>query len=1567
MTATGSSVSSWRFIPGSGNYYGEDHDLDPGGNPGYIIFTDSDDNVTIAGNVYSDEGTTVSSICNGSSQVVALVINGGTPRTTSCLGGTGRYEFTNVTGYAPGDTVTVFIDGVSQRGANITRDIITSISDMHLYENRVIVRHEETTPLSIASLAVYDSSDDSNVPFTATVGSPSTFTLPANMKLIVWSGKTFRPNGNVTITSGGTGTAYDGTLELQANATFIASSTLAESIFVGGSWLTGSGATFTAGSSTVIFSATTSGKTISPDRSPFYNLTFNGSGGSWTFEDRDATSTNDVTISAGSVTFGTSTLAVGGSFVNSGTMSAASTSIRFSSNQAETVAFNGFSVGSTTFAGSGTHTMTDVNATSTGSVSITAGSVVLPSGTFAIANSFSAQGGTFTHSGTVRLYGNLAAQTLRFGTSLVRNLAIVGSGSWIFADTNATTTGTTTVETGALTAPSGTLAVGGSFINNGLFNANAGHLYFFATTTGQQVYASSSVLSQVTFRGTGGGWTVTGNATTTGAWRMEQGSQFTMATGTTLEVQGIFTNTIGGTATNWTNSNLYLNASGTSFVINTKTIGGDSYAFLTLGNNTDVRMWDSGAATTTVATSSSLYSMDHNGVAGDLYIWGEYVRSTGNDYWSYATDFDGTALGGSSRQVDVRIASSSSLSYTNSALQVVGGSGATTTVDVITSGGYGLSLSGGTFNAQYYSFRNLSSSGIVLNDSVTVSSLSYGDLELGVNTGSLITVDADTIDQNPSKQFTNVRFGTSVATGTNVTVSGASSNFWDFTRHYGGFDGESYDSDGVDACGAIRWDNSTCLEVSQANYRFRTDDGGEGAPSNEWFDADWSFRKRISISNPNSTTLTNYAVRIAIPYSSEMLSNYNDLRFTDGSGTTTIPFYIESYTTATATAWVKIPSLPQNSSASIFMYYGNSFAANDEDGSSTFTFFDDFEDNSLSEYSGDTSYFTPNTSFAFQKSYGLSASTIHIADQTPDGMYQTGTTFGQGSTIEFYQKITSGQDDEPCTLFGVQSPGSNNQNYALCLDQYPSDRIVLAKNVSSNDSSGTTLASTSVTYTSQWYKVKIDWLTTNTIYATVYNSNGTVFATTSASDSSYTSGGSGFAFWYQGSGWDFYTVRPYAQSLPTYSFGAEQEGGGASWLAEQNTPVNMDSNTTFRVRMSVENSGPLMTSQQYRLQYAAKTGYGTCGAVPNVVYNDVPIQSSCGVSPLCMVTSPQYANTDPTTQHLESTSGLGFTPGYMVEDPSNQGSSMTMATSTLTEMEYAIELTTFASDSNYCLRVSNGGVELDSYAQIPEVTVNGMPAVLSWSLNNDQPIYLVEGEETIVYATGTVSDVNGYEDLLYATTTVYRSGVTGMCTDDDNNCYRINSLDCPFMNCSGNTCDVECAFAMQFFADPTDEGSTFELEDWKADLYLLDMSSNEATSTSDGVDVKTLWAISAITGNINYGTLNLGEDTGGFNINSQVQNTGNTEIDIQVEGTDLINGPSSIPAGNQLFSTTTFTYSECVICEALSGSATDIEVDLPKPTSTTPITDDLFWGLYVPTGVNATTYYGQNTFYATQD
>jgi hypothetical protein len=262
-------------------------------------------------------------------------------------------------------------------------------------------------------------------------------------------------------------------------------------------------------------------------------------------------------------------------------------------------------------------------------------------------------------------------------------------------------------------------------------------------------------------------------------------------------------------------------------------------------------------------------------------------------------------------------------------------------------------------------------------------------------------------------------------------------------------------------------------------------------------------------------------------------------------------------------------------------------------------------------------------------------------------------------------------------------------------------------------------------------------------------------------------------------------------------------------------------------------------------------------------------------------------------------------------------------------LEYAIELTSYASESSYCLRTTNGGIELDSYARVPEVTVNGVPVITNWSLNDDSPIVLVEGQTTSIMATGSVTDLNGYEDLLYATTTIYRSGVTDTCVADDNNCYRLSSLDCPLTNCSGNTCDIECTADIEFFADPTDAGSNYEAEDWDAYLFVTDTTGNVATATAVNVELLTLWGLSLTSSDINYGSIEIDNDTGSFNAVSTIKNSGNDAIDIQLDGTDLTGGISSdIPVSNQIFATSSFTYSSCSICTALSVTACTYEVDL---------------------------------------
>src|SRR6185295_4336231 len=134
----------------------------------------------------------------------------------------------------------------------------------------------------------------------------------------------------------------------------------------------------------------------------------------------------------------------------------------------------------------------------------------------------------------------------------------------------------------------------------------------------------------------------------------------------------------------------------------------------------------------------------------------------------------------------------------------------------------------------------------------------------------------------------------------------------------------------------------------EAHYRWRNDDGGEGALASTWYDNSWSYRKTVVIRNSNATSYTDIPVKIDVTYDSAMQADFDDLRFTDSTGTSTVAYWREtSSASATSTVWVKVASLPASGSATFYMYFGNAGASSADDGANTFPFLDDFEDGDI--------------------------------------------------------------------------------------------------------------------------------------------------------------------------------------------------------------------------------------------------------------------------------------------------------------------------------------------------------------------------------------------------------------------------------------------------------------------------------------------------------------------------------------------------------------------------------------------------------------------------------------------
>ncbi|MBY0538355.1 DUF2341 domain-containing protein [Patescibacteria group bacterium] len=1565
VTAIGSAVSSWRFTNHTGNISGENFDSDPTGDPGYLVWDDSAALITVSGRVFSDEGVTVSPVCNGVTQNIVLRVAGLTTYTASCNAGTGAYSISNVA-FSPADTLTVYIDNNLRKAVTISADPLSSISDMDLYENRVIVRHENTSPLSIADMAVWDSSDDGDIMFTAVDAGTDTLTLPADQKLLIWTGKTFEPNGNVTVSGGGGGGAQDGTLEAQGNATFRAIGTETHSI--AGSMIFGTGATFTSGQSTTTFTTGGSGRTVDVNAQPFHNVAFTGSG-SWNVTDATFTANRSLTQTNGTITFGTGTTTIGASFNATGGsfLMGGSALVFTSTTTGNTVRFDDSIVPSVRFAGTGgVWTMADTNATTTGSFTVASGTVTLPSGNLAVASSFENFGGTVINNTADIIMSATSSANLRAGGSTLFAVRFVGAGPFTMTDASLTLADSLTMSTGTLTLATGTLSVGGDFlIASGTVSNATGTVLFNATTAGKNVNFGNNALYNVVFGSGTGGWTFDGNATTTNNFSITGASNFTKSPNTTLNVGGVFTNTVGGSNTTWATTTLRLyGASG--YTINTKTTGGDVYSTLEIASPLALRAWNSSAATTTVLGSASLYSQDHAAVDGALNIYGNFTIATTTEYWNFSNDFDGTVLAGAAqRQVNVRMASSATTTLQSGALQILGTIATSTTIASI-SGAYNFAVTGGTINAQYYSITNMSAAGLTFTGSPTITNLANGSYTLTTAGGSLITLDASALDANASKVFAGVGFATSSAiTGFNVTLNGSTSNAWRFSGSFGNLSGEAFDIDGLTACGSIRFDNSGCLLTQQTHYRWRNDDGGEGVPNSEWFDAGFDYRQRVRVVNTDASSYASTAVKLTVAYDSNMQSDFDDLRFTAGDGLTTVPFWIERVVASTeAIVWVRMPLLPANDIGTVFMYYGSSTVGSQSNGPSTFDAFDDFEDNNITEYSGDTGLFQTDTAPVYGGTYALEA--FNKSARTTDGIFRTSMTVSQGQIIRWMQYLdtTAGSGDEACTLFGVQSPGTNNNNYAVCLEQFGIDRIAISRNVSDNDVSGTVLASTTATFTTGWYEVEVDWRTNNSINAVVRTAAGALVATASTTDATYTSGGIGFSFWFQNGAWDSYTARPRALRSPAVFFGSEQTDGGATWERAQNVAGSGVTGANKRLRFAIENSGLNITNQTFRLEYAQKGVAPSCEAVGNANYTAVPNQASCGSSPVCMQTSSNLVDNDPTTDLLASTSGA-FAAGKVIESPSNATVSYNLNQNTYTELEYVLTPTINAT-SSYCLRVTNGGTPLDFYNKVAEMNLQFDPVFGPVSLNGGSPILLTPGTTTRIFATGTVTDLNGYTDLVAGSSTIYRSGVGPLCSSNTNNCYKGEtsaSSSCSFVNCSGNTCTLSCTADIFFNAEATDN-VPFTGEEWLAYLEVRDAGGAYDFESAIGVELITLRA-AAVNNAINYGSLSVADNTGTFNPTTTVSNVGNVSFNIELLGTDLTDGGSSrIPAEEQRFATSTFNYSACVSCGVISSTTPALlALGLAKPTvPNPPVTAAVYWGIAVPAGVNSAPHSGINVF-----
>lgn len=109
----------------------------------------------------------------------------------------------------------------------------------------------------------------------------------------------------------------------------------------------------------------------------------------------------------------------------------------------------------------------------------------------------------------------------------------------------------------------------------------------------------------------------------------------------------------------------------------------------------------------------------------------------------------------------------------------------------------------------------------------------------------------------------------------------------------------------------------------------------------------WENRQLISVVNYNYQDIEDYQTRFDITYQDGMSPNFDDIRFTNSTGNEIMPHWLEFFEEGQkAVFWVKIDSISAFGSEDFYMYFGNPSATSTSDPTTTFIFFDDFEEDS---------------------------------------------------------------------------------------------------------------------------------------------------------------------------------------------------------------------------------------------------------------------------------------------------------------------------------------------------------------------------------------------------------------------------------------------------------------------------------------------------------------------------------------------------------------------------------------------------------------------------------------------
>lgn len=416
-------------------------------------------------------------------------------------------------------------------------------------------------------------------------------------------------------------------------------------------------------------------------------------------------------------------------------------------------------------------------------------------------------------------------------------------------------------------------------------------------------------------------------------------------------------------------------------------------------------------------------------------------------------------------------------------------------------------------------------------------------------------------------------------------------------------------------------------------------------------------------------------------------------------------------------------------------------------------------------------------------------------------------------------------------------------------------------------------------------------------------------------------------------------------------------------LAAQNTTatVQLVTSSTFRLRMLIRVSGSQVNSstQSFNLQYV-EAGTGSCaspsGGNPASYTN---VATSTGLI--------QYLNnagvTDGVALIPTSTDPVDGTSTIVNQtyDESNPVSNSQGAIPATADGKWDFALTDNGAKvgSTYCFRaVTASGTAFSSYAVYPTIVLgNVAPTVSAVTLNGNNNITLVVATTTLIQATATVSDGNGYTDIATTTAVIYRTSSSSSCTANNNDCYITPA--CSLSLCFGTSCTATCGANIWYFAQPTDSGTPWSADSWSAAVNTSDFENATGTATSSPVELLSLLGLQ-VASSINYGSFSAGQSNASLTVPVSILSVGNVSLNATLYGTNMTSGANSVPVGNQHYATSVMSFASGT--SLLVNPGTTLNLDIPKTSSTNPASATIEWGISIPSPQPSGNFTGANTF-----